>query len=108
MQFTLVSGVTGLYVATDNLAQGQNGNGSTLDAAVPIMLVPWYPFDPKVDSDPGNPNSFVSQVQNAVVYWSQHNSPAGANASYQFDLIIYAADGLHPMIEASRLEYALN
>jgi LysM repeat protein len=108
---TTMQGTVGIRFAAVydfDLAQSQNGNGSALDAAVPILLVPWYDFNPAVDSDPGNPNSFVSQVQEAVLDWGKQNSPAGTHASYQFELIIYASDGLHPLIEAARLEYALN
>jgi LysM repeat protein len=85
------------------------GTGTnSLPTYVPILLVPSFDFHPASDWDAGNPNSFVSQLQQVVTTWYNNNLPSQAGGSYVFDLTIYANQGqLQPLIHATRLLYSL-
>jgi LysM repeat protein len=85
------------------------GTGTnSLPTYVPILLVPSFDFHPASDWDPGNPNSFVSQLQQVVAKWYSDNLPSRVGGSYVFDLTIYASQGhLQPLINATRLLYSL-
>jgi hypothetical protein len=85
------------------------GTGTnSLPTYVPILLVPSFDFHPATDWDPGNPNSFVSQLQQVIAKWYSDNLPSRVGGSYVFDLTIYASQGhLQPLINATRLLYSL-
>jgi LysM repeat protein len=81
---------------------------SSLDAGVPILLVPTYDFNPSSDGDWTNPASFVAQIENALDAWTTQHAPLPPHGSYLFDLTIYAAQGeSRPLIRAQSLQYAL-
>ncbi|HEX8219977.1 MAG TPA: LysM peptidoglycan-binding domain-containing protein [Chloroflexia bacterium] len=85
------------------------GTGTnSLPTSVPILLVPSFDFHPATDWDPGNANSFVSQLQQVIATWYGNNLPSTTGGSYVFDLTIYAGQGqLQPLIHATRLLYSL-
>lgn len=79
-----------------------------LDVVVPMVLVPAFNFNPTADWDSTVGTSFVSQVASAIAAWKPAASLTAPDASYRFEVTIYADRGLlQPLIRATSLRYML-